>query len=421
MVEFDFYRGLKASYNAETDHKEMIYFATDTAEILMNGQAYGLSAEQLTNITNAINAAVKTVEFTAPGTIVFKDGEGNTVETVTLPVVTTDADGLMSSEDKAALDKVVSDLQDLVDSKNQPNGIAGLDENGKIDPSLVNGVVGHVLGVEDFVADEAALPASASEGQYYFVEATSKIALKTADGWEYSDPESGVLYNRRKEGEKANILYRWDGAAMAEVSASLTIGTVTGTAYDGGKGTALEASVEALSNNTINGKAISTNPVLTGDDIELTGYAKPATGGAVAAADDVNTAIGKLEANTEAVDAKVDALTEKVGMAADDPNNETGADTGIYKEINDRIADAVTEGGNVTEVINNIVDNTKTEILNQVIGGASEDYDSFEELEAIIKRIDGDTTIEGSFRAGDEATLTAAKEYARGLLVWHEA
>lgn len=48
-------------------------------------------------------------------------------------------------------------------------------------------------------------------------------------------------------------------------------------------------------NYTVNGFKISTNPVLDGADIKITGYTKPSTTGALAAADSVNGALGKLE------------------------------------------------------------------------------------------------------------------------------
>lgn len=50
-----------------------------------------------------------------------------------------------------------------------------------------------------------------------------------------------------------------------------------------------------IDNYTVNGFKISTNPVLDGADIKITGYTKPSTTGALAAADSVNGAIGKLE------------------------------------------------------------------------------------------------------------------------------
>ena len=50
-----------------------------------------------------------------------------------------------------------------------------------------------------------------------------------------------------------------------------------------------------IDNYTVNGFEISTNPVLDGADIKITGYTKPSTTGALAAADSVNGALGKLE------------------------------------------------------------------------------------------------------------------------------
>lgn len=50
-----------------------------------------------------------------------------------------------------------------------------------------------------------------------------------------------------------------------------------------------------IDNYTVNGFKISTSPVLDGADIKITGYTKPSTTGALAAADSVNGALGKLE------------------------------------------------------------------------------------------------------------------------------
>lgn len=50
-----------------------------------------------------------------------------------------------------------------------------------------------------------------------------------------------------------------------------------------------------IDNYTVNGFKISTNPVLDGANIKITGYTKPSTTGALAAADSVNGALGKLE------------------------------------------------------------------------------------------------------------------------------
>lgn len=41
MAQVKFYRGLKANYVAATTHKDGLYYATDTHEVLMNGVSYG--------------------------------------------------------------------------------------------------------------------------------------------------------------------------------------------------------------------------------------------------------------------------------------------------------------------------------------------------------------------------------------------
>lgn len=61
-------------------------------------------------------------------------------------------------------------------------------------------------------------------------------------------------------------------------------------AYDSkGSASGVKATIDAY---TVNGKAISSNPVLIASDIALTGYTKPDEAGAVAAGDNIMQAIG---------------------------------------------------------------------------------------------------------------------------------
>ena len=59
----------------------------------------------------------------------------------------------------------------------------------------------------------------------------------------------------------------------------------------------LDAKVDKTT--TVNTKPLSSNVVLSGADIALTGYAKPGAAAAVGATDTVNAAIGKLEKGLE--------------------------------------------------------------------------------------------------------------------------
>lgn len=84
--------------------------------------------------------------------------------------------------------------------------------------------------------------------------------------------------------------------------ASETYATKTQVAKD------IAAAKTAVGNYTVNGKAISTNPVIGGGDVDLTRYTKPSSTAAIAATDSVNEAIGKLEKGLE--DQKASSVTK---------------------------------------------------------------------------------------------------------------
>jgi len=126
------------------------------------------------------------------------------------------------------------------------------DENGKINSDLVSGVIGHVLGLENFVD---ANPDPVEEGKFYF-NSTSKKIIEGAEGvWVETDPQTQVLYNRRGADDqgRTNVLYRWDGANMAEVSPSIVLGEVAGTAYEGSKGKANRDALNSVPTTVVTG------------------------------------------------------------------------------------------------------------------------------------------------------------------------
>lgn len=111
-----------------------------------------------------------------------------------------------------------------------------------------------------------------------------------------------------------------------------------------GAAAAAKSTIDAY---TVNSKAISTNPVLNGSDIALTGYAKGADGTAVSASDSVNVAIGKLENQVDAAKAAATAAhtavehatgNTHVTVSASQPDSTTGKVTYTVNETN--IADA---------------------------------------------------------------------------------
>lgn len=373
MAQVKFYRGLKEKYNGST-HLDGIYFATDTFEIIVNNKTYGgaksatvseisydepshkftivkgdgSSVELSLPVTDGTNAGLMSAEDKKKLDAVLEgfDPEGPSVQeeidaikayTVNSKVISenpvlngTDIklDGYAKASNESSIaptdtvnqaigklelagENTRTDLQNFKDTKGQANGLATLDENGKIDPSQIDGVVGHVLGVEQFVD---ANPDPVEDDKYYFNTTSKKILHGVNGSWVESDPQPQILYNRRGEDENghSNTLYRWDGEQMVAVSDPIAIGEITGTAYDGAKGKANADAIAALKENTVNGQKITENPVIDGSNVSLTGYSKPSAGGAVAPTDKVNDAIGKLEYDLDTAESTLEQAVQDI-------------------------------------------------------------------------------------------------------------
>ena len=76
-----------------------------------------------------------------------------------------------------------------------------------------------------------------------------------------------------------------------------------------GAAAAAKATIDAYK---VNNKAISTNPVLDGSDIALTGYTKGSDATAIAATDTVNQAVSKLENQIDAVETTANGALQSV-------------------------------------------------------------------------------------------------------------
>lgn len=182
----------------------------------------------------------------------IKDVALNKMQDEINAMVVGDGSGESSLPDQIA--DVLRQLNEFKATKGQPNGLASLNENGKIDPSQLDGTLGRVQGIQKFLENQAALgtdpdATGAVEGQQFFCKTEKLIFTKTIDGWdEGRAPQGDTIYNHRLADEqgRTNVLYRWDGENMTEISASLAIGTVTGTAFDGGRGKALEDLVASM-------------------------------------------------------------------------------------------------------------------------------------------------------------------------------
>ena len=110
MALVKFFRGLKAKYKGAEGqaHRDSIYFATDTKELLLNETAYGLSTTDL----GKLNTAVDTLEWSVENNTVYLKATnigGNEENYTSIPLAAADHAGLMSMGHFSGLTTLMSD------------------------------------------------------------------------------------------------------------------------------------------------------------------------------------------------------------------------------------------------------------------------------------------------------------------------
>lgn len=110
-----------------------------------------------------------------------------------------------------------SKVQQFIDSKGAPNGLASLNENGIIPSAQLPSYVDDVIEVDSY--DN--LPVVGEAGKIYVTKDT-------------------------------NITYRWSGTKYTEIYSSLALGETSSTAYPGDKGKATTDIVSSLSDTLVN-------------------------------------------------------------------------------------------------------------------------------------------------------------------------
>lgn len=164
-----------------------------------------------------------------------------------------DADSAM----QASIKKVGDDLTKFKATKDQANGLASLDGNGKIKPEqLPEGATYNVMGIEkqvNLLSDRDSVPDMEVGDRLYVLE-DKKIYTKTIDGWDAGiEPKEDVIYNFRRADEegRTNITKRWDGKDMTVISETVVLGETQGTAYEGSKGKLLKDRIDSLPNSVV--------------------------------------------------------------------------------------------------------------------------------------------------------------------------
>lgn len=255
--------------------------------------------------------------------------------------------GLTDSQFEKVVTNFDQSVKNVITSvKNVANGIAGLDENGHLDPSLINGVVGHSVELTDFVA---ANPGEVTEGAKYFNSTSNKILEGKSGVWVETDPESGILYVRLSADEKGrtNTIYRWSGSAMAFVSDSIVVGEVAGTAYDGAKGKANRDALDTLPSTAVTGFGAVTPDaskitIAYTDSDKTTGTNKYAAGdgGNIEIPAATGTAAGLMSAADKAA---LDSMSGEGEGSLSDLKDKVGDTTGLTTDAKDSLVDAINE------------------------------------------------------------------------------
>lgn len=107
-------------------------------------------------------------------------------------------------------------VQEFIDSKGAPNGLASLNESGIIPSAQLPSYVDDVIEVDTF----SNLPGTGESGKIYIVQDT-------------------------------NLTYRWSGTGYVEISKSLALGETSSTAYPGDKGKATTDKLNKTSNKVV--------------------------------------------------------------------------------------------------------------------------------------------------------------------------
>lgn len=278
MAFINFVKGTREKYSQKT-YPNSLFFANDTHELLFQGISYGAPTSL---------KAVKSVEINATGlmTINYVNGGSDTIQLTKAMVGlgnvdnTSDADKPVSTavselvnntkatignytvngkkisknpvlvKGDVGLGNVDNVKQIPATEKGAANGVVPLNAEGKIDSAYLDGQQSPVQGV-DGTYTTSSLPGSPTEGMFVYTSDDKKFREYNGSEWEVVEPKQDTLYNFRNnppsgDSGRVNILYRWDGAQLAEVSSTISIGEVTGTAYDGGKGKENRAAIISL-------------------------------------------------------------------------------------------------------------------------------------------------------------------------------
>ena len=228
-------------------------------------------------------------------------------------------------------------VQELINSKGSPNGIASLNDQGVIPSTQLPSYVDDVIEVTQY--DQ--LPKTGESGKIYIVTST-------------------------------NIQYRWSGSAYVEISKSIALGETSSTAYPGDKGKATTDIVNSLSDNLVNDvlvaqssqtsvsltvKSITKNPTKKDKELLL------ADGNPILLTDNTPILLGDSESSRMARAAN--GLYSQANDKTITINQASTSTAGVMSASDKAKLDSLKSQTDVENLINGVQDNLNTHINNK--------------------------------------------------------
>lgn len=189
-------------------------------------------------------------------------------------------------------------VQEFIDSKGAPGGLASLNESGIIPSAQLPSYVDDVIEVDTF----SNLPGTGESGKIYIVQDT-------------------------------NLTYRWSGTAYVEISKSLALGETSSTAYPGDKGKATTDKLNRIPDKLIT-DTVNVNQSTTEAVLNFTTYRQEAqqVGRNTLTITSATTSQAGLMSSSDKT--KLDGLKDQAGITSDIDAVQTNLETHINNKSN---------------------------------------------------------------------------------------
>lgn len=191
-----------------------------------------------------------------------------------------------------------SKVQQFINSKGAPNGLASLNESGIIPSAQLPSYVDDVIEVDTF----SNLPGTGESGKIYIVQDT-------------------------------NLTYRWSGTDYVEISKSLALGETSSTAYSGDKGKATTDKLNRIPDKLIT-DTVNVNQSTTEAVLNFTTYRQKAQQVGRNTLTITSATISQAGLMSSSDKTKLDGLKDQAGITSDIDAVQTNLETHINNKSN---------------------------------------------------------------------------------------